>query len=35
MILRRIGNKSRIAHKILPYFPKHTCYIEPFFGADI
>lgn len=33
MILTRLGNKRRIAAKILPYFPEHTTYIEPFFGA--
>jgi DNA adenine methylase len=33
MILRRIGNKQGIADKIQQYFPQHTIYIEPFFGA--
>lgn len=33
MILRRLGNKSNIADKIQQYFPIHTIYIEPFFGA--
>ena len=33
MILRRLGNKSKIASKILEYFPEHKCYVEPFFGA--
>lgn len=33
MILRRLGNKKKLAAKILPYFPRHTIYIEPFFGA--
>ena len=33
MILRRLGNKQAIAHKIIPYFPQHKIYIEPFFGA--
>lgn len=33
MLLRRIGNKSRIAKKIQEYFPPHRVYIEPFFGA--
>ena len=33
MILRRLGNKKRIAHKIIPHFPPHKIYIEPFFGA--
>jgi DNA adenine methylase len=33
MILRRLGNKKRIAHKIIPHFSPHKIYIEPFFGA--
>ena len=33
MILRRLGNKKKIAHKLIPYFPEHKIYIEPFFGA--
>lgn len=33
MVLRRIGNKSKIASEIQKYFPKHHSYIEPFFGA--
>lgn len=33
MILRRVGNKSKIAGELLKYFPKHNIYIEPFFGA--
>ena len=33
MILTRLGNKRAIANKIIPHFPKHTTYIEPFFGA--
>ena len=33
MILRRLGNKSKIAHKIQEYFPPHNIYIELFFGA--
>lgn len=32
-MLRRLGNKKRIASKIYPLFPSHTTYIEPFFGA--
>ena len=27
------GGKQRIASKILPYFPKHTVYVEPFCGG--
>lgn len=33
MILRRLGNKSKIAKEIIKYFPPHKIYIEPFFGA--
>jgi DNA adenine methylase len=33
MILKRIGNKARIAHKIIQYFPPHETYVEPFFGG--
>lgn len=33
MILRRLGNKSKIAKDIQKYFPPHKIYIEPFFGA--
>ena len=33
MILRRLGNKSKIAKEIQKYFPPHKIYIEPFFGA--
>jgi DNA adenine methylase len=33
MILRRLGNKAKIAQKIVGYFPEHSNYIEPFFGA--
>lgn len=28
-----MGGKSRLADKILPLFPNHTCYVEPFAGA--
>lgn len=33
MILTRLGNKRHIAKKIQVHFPRHTCYVEPFFGA--
>jgi DNA adenine methylase len=33
MILRRLGNKKKIANEIQKYFPSHKIYIEPFFGA--
>ncbi len=33
MILRRLGNKKKLAKTLLTYFPKHDLYIEPFFGA--
>ena len=33
MILRRLGNKKKIAKDIQQYFPPHKIYIEPFFGA--
>jgi len=33
MILRRLGNKQKIAKEIQKYFPPHKIYIEPFFGA--
>jgi len=33
MILRRLGNKTKIAMDIQKYFPTHSIYIEPFFGA--
>jgi len=33
MILRRVGNKSKLAAQIVPLFPQHNLYVEPFFGA--
>jgi DNA adenine methylase len=33
MILRRLGNKSKLAKEIIKYFPPHSTYVEPFFGA--
>ena len=33
MILRRLGNKKKLAEHIQSYFPSHSIYIEPFFGA--
>jgi len=33
MILRRLGNKSKIAMELQKYFPEHKIYVEPFFGA--
>ena len=33
MILRRLGNKKKIAFEIIKHFPDHKIYIEPFFGA--
>ena len=28
-----IGGKSRLAKRILPLFPEHSCYVEPFAGG--
>lgn len=33
MLLRRLGNKRKLAHDIIRHFPDHSTYIEPFFGA--
>jgi len=33
MILRRLGNKKKLAEHIQSYFPAHNMYVEPFFGA--
>lgn len=32
-IIPWIGGKRRLAKTILPLFPEHTCYVEPFCGA--
>lgn len=32
-IIPWIGGKRRLAARILPLFPTHTCYVEPFCGA--
>ncbi len=32
-IIPWIGGKRRLAKQILPLFPEHTCYVEPFCGA--
>lgn len=32
-LLKRLGNKTDLSKKIIPYFPPHDIYIEPFFGA--
>lgn len=33
MLLRRIGNKSKIAKEIVKHFPEHSVFIDMFFGA--
>jgi len=33
MILRRLGNKKKIAQKIIQHFPPHKIFIDVFFGA--
>ena len=32
-IIPWIGGKRRLARHILPLFPAHSCYVEPFCGA--
>ena len=32
-IIPWIGGKRRLAKQIMPLFPEHTCYVEPFCGA--
>ncbi len=32
-IIPWIGGKRRLADRLLPYFPPHTCYVEPFVGG--
>lgn len=32
-IMGWMGGKRRLADKILPYFPQHSCYVEPFAGG--
>ena len=33
MLLRRIGNKTKLLPKLYPLFPEHDVYIEMFFGS--
>lgn len=33
MVLNRLGNKRRMAARILPHIPEHRHWLEPFFGA--
>ncbi len=32
-VIPYIGGKTRLASQIIPMFPEHTCYVEPFCGA--
>jgi len=32
-IIPWIGGNGRLAKRIIPLFPEHTCYVEPFCGA--
>lgn len=32
-IIPWIGGKRRLAKRILPLFPHHECYVEPFAGG--
>lgn len=32
-IIPWIGGKRRLADRLLPYFPAHSCYVEPFAGG--
>lgn len=32
-IIPWIGGKRRLADRIFPFFPRHTCYVEPFAGG--
>lgn len=31
--IARLGGKSKLRSRLIPMFPEHTCYVEPFFGA--
>lgn len=32
-VISWVGDKRRLAKHILPLFPAHTCYVEPFCGG--